>query len=172
VNTRQGPDLTGTGPAATPGWWAEPARPPAVAGWPDWSLSLREPPSPGARFDPSVPHPARVYDYWLGGKDHFPADRQVGEQVIRQRPQVAAGARANRAFLARVVRYLAAERGIGQFLDIGTGTCASYCVPFRRLRRWAWRRVGGRLVRFRVGRGWPSGGWCCGGLAGALRLSS
>ena len=108
-------------PIGTPGWWAEPALPPAVAGLPDGSLSLREPPSPGARFDPSVPHPARVYDYWLGGKDHFPADRQVGEQVIRERPQVVAGARANRAFLARVVRHLAAERGIGQFLDIGTG---------------------------------------------------
>jgi S-adenosyl methyltransferase len=108
-------------PIGTPGWWAEPSLPPAVAGWPDWSLSLGEPPSPGARFDPSVPHPARVYDYWLGGKDHFPADRQVGERVIRERPQVVAGARANRAFLARVVRYLAAERGIGQFLDIGTG---------------------------------------------------
>ena len=105
----------------TPGWWAEAALPPAAAGLPDWSLTLREPPSPGARFDPSVPHPARVYDYWLGGKDHFPADRQVGEQVIRQRPQVVAGARANRAFLARAVRHLAAERGISQFLDIGTG---------------------------------------------------
>jgi hypothetical protein len=121
VNTRHGPGLTSTGPPGTPGWWAEPSQPPAVAGLPDWSLTLREPPSPGARFDPSVPHPARVYDYWLGGKDHFPADRQVAEQVIRQRPQVVAGARANRAFLARVVRYLAAERGIGQFLDIGTG---------------------------------------------------
>jgi hypothetical protein len=66
-----------------------------------------------------------VYDYWLGGKDHFPADRRVAEQVIRQRPQVVAGARANRAFLARVVRYLAAERGIGQFLDIGTGLPAT-----------------------------------------------
>jgi hypothetical protein len=112
---------TESGIIGTPGWWAEPSLPPGVAGLADWSLTLREPPSPGARFDPSVPHPARVYDYWLGGKDHFPADRQAGEQVIRERPQVVAGARANRAFLARVVRYLAAERGIGQFLDIGTG---------------------------------------------------
>jgi hypothetical protein len=68
-----------------------------------------------------VPHPARVYDYWLGGKDHYEADRRVGERVIRERPQVVAGARANRAFLSRVVRHLAAERGIGQFLDIETG---------------------------------------------------
>jgi hypothetical protein len=105
----------------SPGWWADPAQPPAVAAWPDWSLTLREPPSPGARFDPSVPHPARIYDYWLGGKDHYEADRKTAEEVIRQRPQVVAGARANRAFLARVVRYLAAERGIRQFLDIGTG---------------------------------------------------
>jgi SAM-dependent methyltransferase len=62
-----------------------------------------------------------VYGYWLGGKDHYPADREAAEQVIRCRPQVVAGARANRAFLARVVRFLAAECGIRQFLDIGTG---------------------------------------------------
>jgi S-adenosyl methyltransferase len=75
----------------------------------------------GSRFDPDVPHPARVYNFWLGGKDHFPADRQAAQEVMRARPQVVAGARANRAFLARVVRYLAAEAGIRQFLDIGTG---------------------------------------------------
>jgi hypothetical protein len=75
----------------------------------------------GSRFDPDVPHPARVYNYWLGGKDHYPADRKAAEQVMRVRPQVVAGARANRAFLARVVRYLAAEAGIRQFIDIGTG---------------------------------------------------
>jgi S-adenosyl methyltransferase len=73
------------------------------------------------RFDPSVPHPARVYGFWLGGKDHYPADRQAAEEVIRRRPQVVAGARANRAFLARVVRYLAATCGIRQFIDIGPG---------------------------------------------------
>ncbi len=72
-------------------------------------------------FDPSRAHPARVYAYWLGGKDHFPADRKAGEQVARLRPQVVAGARANRAFLARLVRYLAADCGIRQFLDLGTG---------------------------------------------------
>jgi S-adenosyl methyltransferase len=74
-----------------------------------------------SRFNPDVPHPARVYNYWLGGKDHFGADRRAAEEVIRHRPEVVAGARANRAFLARVVRYLAAECGIRQFLDIGTG---------------------------------------------------
>jgi SAM-dependent methyltransferase len=62
-----------------------------------------------------------VYGYWLGGKDHYPADREAAEEVIRRRPQVVAGARANRAFLALVVRYLAAECGIRQFIDIGTG---------------------------------------------------
>jgi hypothetical protein len=62
-----------------------------------------------------------VYTYWIGGKDHFEADREAARAVMRVRPQVVAGARANRAFLARVVRYLAAERGIQQFLDIGTG---------------------------------------------------
>ncbi len=75
----------------------------------------------GSRFDPDIPHPARIYNYWLAGKDHFPADRRAAEEVIRHRPQVVAGARANRAFLARAVRYLAAECGIRQFLDIGTG---------------------------------------------------
>jgi len=76
-------------------------------------------PDPG--FDPSVAHPARVYAYWLGGKDHHLADRVAAEEVMSHRPQVVAGARANRAFLARVVRYLARECGIRQFLDIGTG---------------------------------------------------
>ena len=67
---------------------------------------------PGPRFDPSVPHPARVYGFWLGGKDHYDADRKAAEEVMRLRPQVVASARANRAFLARVVRFLAAECGI------------------------------------------------------------
>ena len=72
-------------------------------------------------FDPLMPHSARVYGYWLGGKDHYQADREVAEEVIRCCPQVVAGARANRAFLARVVRYLAGECGIRQFIDIGPG---------------------------------------------------
>ena len=68
-----------------------------------------------------MPHPARVYACWLGGKDHYLADRKAAEEVIRRRPQVVAGARANRVFLARVVRFLARDCGIRQFLDIGTG---------------------------------------------------
>ena len=77
--------------------------------------------APDHLFDPSVPHPARVYAYWLGGKDHYLADRHAAEEVIRRRPQVVEGARANRAFLSRVIRFLAAECGIRQFLDIGIG---------------------------------------------------
>ena len=73
------------------------------------------------RFDPHVAHPARVYNLWLGGKDGYAADREAAEEVARCRPQVVAGARANRAFLARLVRYLASERGIRQFVDVGCG---------------------------------------------------
>jgi hypothetical protein len=72
-------------------------------------------------FDTSVAHVARVYNYWLGGKDNFAADRAAGEQAIKAFPNIVLSARANRAFLARAVRYLAEEAGIRQFLDIGTG---------------------------------------------------
>jgi SAM-dependent methyltransferase len=74
-----------------------------------------------ADLDTSVAHPARIYDYWLGGKDNFAADREAAEQAIAANPFVRAGVRANRAFLRRAVRYVAAEAGIRQFLDIGTG---------------------------------------------------
>ena len=72
-------------------------------------------------LDPLVAHPARVYNVWLGGKDHYAADRDAALRVAGCRPQVVAGARANRQFLGRVVRYLAGKQGISQFLDIGTG---------------------------------------------------
>ena len=72
-------------------------------------------------FDTSVPHIARVYDYWLGGTDHFPADRDMGKRTMQAYPNLALSVRANRAFLARAVRFLAAEMKIRQFLDIGTG---------------------------------------------------
>jgi S-adenosyl methyltransferase len=72
-------------------------------------------------FDSSIAHIARVYNYWLGGKDNYAADRAAGDAVIESYPYVVAGVRANRAFLARTVRYLAGEAGIRQFLDIGTG---------------------------------------------------
>ncbi len=73
------------------------------------------------KLDTGVPHPARVYDAILGGKDNFAADRAAAEATIRAFPGNVKAARANRAFLARAVRYLAAEAGIRQFLDIGTG---------------------------------------------------
>ena len=76
-------------------------------------------------FDTSVAHIARVYDYWLGGKDNFAADRAAGDAAIAAYPGIVLSVRANRAFLARVVRYLAGEAGIRQFLDIGTGIPAA-----------------------------------------------
>ena len=75
----------------------------------------------GTALDTSVPHIARVYDYWLGGKDNYAADRKAAEQVIATFPDVTVSVRAQRAFLGRAVHYLAAEAGIRQFLDIGTG---------------------------------------------------
>jgi len=74
-----------------------------------------------ADLDTSVAHPARVYDYWLGGKDNFAADRVAAERVLAAAPGLRFRVRANRAFLGRATRYLAAEAGIRQFLDIGTG---------------------------------------------------
>jgi S-adenosyl methyltransferase len=72
-------------------------------------------------IDTSKPHSARMYDYYLGGKNHFAADRETAEKVLANMPTTRAGARANRAFLGRAVRYLAGEAGVRQFLDIGTG---------------------------------------------------
>ncbi|WP_250006673.1 SAM-dependent methyltransferase [Actinoplanes sp. M2I2] len=74
-----------------------------------------------AGLDPSVPHPARRYNYWLGGKDNFAADRASGDELQKLFPKVRLGALANRALLQRATRFLAAEAGIRQFLDIGTG---------------------------------------------------
>ena len=72
-------------------------------------------------IDTTVPHPARVYDCWLGGKDHFAADREAADKWLASVPSERIGPRENRAFLGRAVRYLATEAGIWQFLDIGTG---------------------------------------------------
>ncbi|MEU3411963.1 MULTISPECIES: SAM-dependent methyltransferase [unclassified Streptomyces] len=74
-----------------------------------------------ARLDTSVAHNARVWNHWLGGKDNYEVDQRVGEQIAGMFPVIRAVARADRDFLGRAVRYLAAERGIRQFLDIGTG---------------------------------------------------
>jgi hypothetical protein len=73
------------------------------------------------RLDTGTAHIARVYDYWLGGKDNFAADRAAGDEALEAFPGLISSVRANRAFLARTVRYLAGERGVRQFLDIGTG---------------------------------------------------
>ncbi len=72
-------------------------------------------------FDVSVANQARMYDYVLGGKDNYAADRAAIDAALELWPDMAYGARANRAFLGRAVRYLAADAGIRQFLDIGTG---------------------------------------------------
>ncbi len=81
---------------------------------PDDATSPRE-------INASVPHIARIYDYWLGGKDNFAVDREAAQHAVAGDPDILPGVRGNRAFLARTVRYLAAEAGIRQFLDIGTG---------------------------------------------------
>ena len=72
-------------------------------------------------FDITVPHISRVYDYWLGGKDNFAADRELGERTRQAYPNIVDSVRANRAFLSRSVRFLTTEAGIRQFLDIGAG---------------------------------------------------
>src|ERR1022692_2693891 len=76
-------------------------------------------PDPG--FDTTVSHSARIWNYWLGGKDNNAADREAGDKVAAMLPSIVAQARADRAFLGRAVRYLAGEAGIRQFLDAGTG---------------------------------------------------
>src|SRR5579859_3339801 len=73
------------------------------------------------QIDTSKPHPARMYDYFLGGKNNFAVDRETAEQALRSWGTVRTAARENRAFLGRAVRFLVAEAGIRQFLDIGTG---------------------------------------------------
>jgi SAM-dependent methyltransferase len=77
------------------------------------------------QINTSIPHSARVYDYLLGGKDNFEADRIVAEAAIEAFPATAESARANRVFLSRVVRYLVAEAGVRQFLDLGSGLPAA-----------------------------------------------
>ena len=84
----------------------------SLAGDPDWLLP---------EINTSVAHPARVYDYLLGGKDNFAADRAVAEAVAKAMPSAREMVRANRAFLGRAVRYLVTQAGVRQFLDVGTG---------------------------------------------------
>ncbi|MFE0515566.1 SAM-dependent methyltransferase [Streptomyces sp. NPDC058964] len=85
-------------------------------------MSESHPPAGGSpRLDTSVAHNARVWNYWVGGKDNYEVDQRVGEHVAGMFPVIRAVARADRDFLGRAVRFLAAERGVRQFLDIGTG---------------------------------------------------
>ncbi|MHA6803661.1 SAM-dependent methyltransferase [Salinifilum ghardaiensis] len=101
------------------------------------------PPSeqPHTGVDGTVPHSARLYNYWLGGKDHYAVDREAGEQYERMFPGITQQARDSRSFLARAVRYLVDECGIRQFLDIGTGLptaentheIAQRCAPESRI---------------------------------------
>jgi hypothetical protein len=85
-------------------------------------MSLMDGQDPVIAFDPEIPSTARMYDYYLGGKDNYPADREAAEEVMAMMPPEAirTAARQNRMFLGRAVRYLA-RQGIRQFLDIGTG---------------------------------------------------
>ena len=73
------------------------------------------------KLDTSVPQTARIWNYWLGGKDNFAVDRQVGDQIRAAFPDIVENARASRAFLVRAVGYVTREAGIRQFLDLGTG---------------------------------------------------
>jgi hypothetical protein len=79
------------------------------------------PAQPSAKIDTTVPVSARIWNYWLGGKDYYQVDKVAGDQFAQVYPGIFDGARASRYFIARAVRYLAADAGIRQFLDIGTG---------------------------------------------------
>ncbi|WP_405807050.1 SAM-dependent methyltransferase [Streptomyces sp. NBC_01187] len=83
---------------------------------------MTDSPKPDPReIDETVPHSARIWNYWLGGKDYYDVDRQVGDEIAAQNPGIVKTARAQRAFLCRAVRLVAGELGIRQFLDVGTG---------------------------------------------------
>ena len=87
----------------------------------DVSSSQNAPDPAGTGIDTTVPHSARIWNYWLGGKDNYAVDREAGDAYKAVFPGIAVVARTSRAFLTRAVRYLAAEAGMRQFLDIGTG---------------------------------------------------
>lgn len=87
----------------------------------NWADAALPDPETIARLDTGVPHISRVYDYCLGGKDNFEVDRAAAEEFVKVMPGILPAVREARAFLVRVVRFLAAEQGVRQFLDIGTG---------------------------------------------------
>jgi hypothetical protein len=92
----------------------------------DWLSGSEDPSETHFSLDTGVPHPARIYDVWLGGKDNYAADRAAAEAGVRAFPATVKSVRANRAFLARAVEYLVRDAGIRQFLDIGTGLPSAY----------------------------------------------
>ena len=73
------------------------------------------------RFRPDIPSTARIYDYLLGGKDNYPADRAAAEPIAQVLPNLRAACQWNRAFIGRAIRYLAVSRGVRQFIDVGAG---------------------------------------------------
>jgi hypothetical protein len=79
--------------------------------------AVQDPP----QIDSGVPHSARIFNYWLGGKDNYPADREAGDRFRQTFPEIVDLARSGRQFLVRTIRHLTTEAGIRQFLDIGTG---------------------------------------------------
>jgi hypothetical protein len=87
--------------------------------------STRAPDDWRTTFRPDIPSPARIYDYLLGGKDNYPADRQAGDEIAAQLPNIRQAVRWNRTFLRRSVRFLVHEAGIRQLIDIGTGLPAT-----------------------------------------------
>jgi hypothetical protein len=92
-----------------------------MAGDTSWRTAAALGKAEAPTFDSSVAHIARVYNYWLGGKENYAADRAAGDRTIAEFPGIVASARANRAFLRRAVRFLVTDAGVRQFLDIGTG---------------------------------------------------
>src|ERR1700722_6290571 len=114
--------FTATVPAAPAHSVPAPAPAAPVAGSVAASVAGRDPGGPPpAGLNVSTAHPARVWNYWLGGRDYFAADRAAGEQLSPEFPHLAHAARAERAFLVRAVRFLAGPARIRQFLDIGAG---------------------------------------------------
>lgn len=122
---------------------------------------------PPAEIDTTVPHSARIWNYWLGGTENYPVDRAAGEEYRRVYPHIVDVARASRAFQARAVRFLAGEAGIGQFLDVGAGLpaagntheIAQRAEPARGSSTWTttrrWWRTPGASAACPRAAGWP-----------------
>jgi S-adenosyl methyltransferase len=91
----------------------------------DWGIRVADQGVPVAGIDVSVPHSARIWNYWLGGSDNFLVDRVAGDRYREAYPQIVDVARAGRLFLGRAVRFLAGEAGVRQFLDVGSGLPAA-----------------------------------------------